>query len=99
MIPAPTTQDAGGDAWANAQVQQALSVLLPDVNSDWFEDHSDSFREWLARKSRQHLDEALSHRRLAHSMRRDGHPDLFRKWMREAIREIRLSKHFGKEMS
>lgn len=95
----PTTQDAGGEAWANAQVQSAITVLLPEVNSDWFEDHSEAFREWLARKSRQHLDEALSHRRFAHSMRQYGHPDFFAKWMGMALREIKLAKHFGKEMS
>ena len=94
----PTTQDAGGDAWANAQVQQALSILLPDVNSDWFEDHSEAFRERLARMPRNHLDEALSHRRFAHFMRRNGHIGSFKQWIHDAIREVRMAKHYARRI-
>lgn len=92
----PTTQDAGGEAWANAQVQSAITVLLPEINSDWFEDHSAAFRERLARMSRNHLDEALSHRRRAHICRMNGHIGWFKDWMRDAIREVRMAKHYAR---
>jgi len=84
------------DEWASAQVRQAISVLLPEINSDWFEDHSEAFRERLKRMSATHLAEALRHRRTAHFMRRNGHAGAFKQWIHDAIREVRMAKHYGR---
>ena len=84
------------DTWASRQVQEAMAVLLPEQSSDWFEDHSEAFRERLARMSRNHLDEALRHRRTAHFMRRNGHAGAFKQWIHDAIREVRMAKHYAR---
>jgi hypothetical protein len=94
----PTTQDAGGDAWANAQVQSAITVLLPEINSDWFEDHSAEHREWLARAVRRRMDNALSYRDRAHRCRRDGLIGQSKDWIHDAIREVKAAKHYAKEL-
>jgi len=85
------------DTWASRQVQEAMAVLLPDVNSDWFEDHSEAFRDRLSRMSKNHLDEALRHRRTAHFMRRNGHAGAFKQWIHDAIREVRMAKHYARK--
>lgn len=93
----PTLQRDHG-RWADDQVQQALTVLLPEINSDWFEDHSAEFQVWLAKAVRRHLDEALSHRRTAHFMRRNGHIGSFKQWIHDAIREVRMAKHYARRI-
>lgn len=86
------------DAWATAQIQQAMPILISEINSDWFEDRSAEHREWLVKAILRHLDEALSHRRFAHFMRRGGNVGLFKRWMRDAIREAKTAKKYAKEL-
>lgn len=98
MTPSPPLQRDHAQ-WADEQVQQALSVLLPERANDWFEDHSEAFRERLARMSKSHLDYAISLRRSAHFHRRFGNMGGFKRLMAEALHDMRMARHYARRIA